>query len=600
MPRADYTVEPRTEAPPTSGSGLRHIIARVVETLPGNAELAERFELLADLLELDGADSFRLSAYRRAAARIRDSAAPVARLALEGKATQLPGIGATIAGKIVELVETGDMRALAKLRERVPPGLVDVVRVPGLGPKTARRLWEELGIVSVDDLRAAAEGERLRGVAGLGAKTEEKVLEFLRKPPRVAAPGRTLLGRALPALRAVVAEVAAHPACERISEAGSARRRVETVRDLDLIATAADPAALTSHFASLPRVADVIARGETKATVVSYEGLRFDLRVVPPACYGNLLQHFTGSKAHNVALREDAVRRKLSVSEYGVQDVQTGEVVQSASEEELYERLGYEWIPPELRENRGELEAARRRELPPLVELADVAGDLHVHTTWSDGKSTLEEMVLAARALGRRYVAICDHAKRLRGGLLERQAEEIATLNERAVGIEVLSGVEVDIRRDGSLDLDDETLAGRDWVMASIHSGFAESRSELTRRVVAALENPHVDCIGHPTGRKLNRREAYDLDLDEVFARAAATGTFLEVNCQPDRLDLIDAHARAAAEAGVKLVLSSDAHRTHELEHLELGVFQARRGWVAREQVVNTRPWAEVRRMLAG
>ena len=599
MPRADYTVEPRTEAPLTSGSGLRHIIARVVETLPGNAELAERFELLADLLELDGADSFRLSAYRRAAARIRDSAAPVARLALEGKATQLPGIGATIAGKIVELVETGDMRALAKLRERVPPGLVDVVRVPGLGPKTARRLWEELGIVSVDDLRAAAEGERLRGVAGLGAKTEEKVLEFLRKPPRAAAPGRTLLGGALPALRAVVAEVAAHPACERISEAGSARRRVETVRDLDLIATAADPGALTSHFASLPRVADVIARGETKATVVSYEGLRFDLRVVPTACYGNLLQHFTGSKAHNVALREDAVRRKLSVSEYGVQDVRTGELVQSASEEELYERLGYEWIPPELRENRGELESARRRELPCLVELADLAGDLHVHTNWSDGKSTLEEMVVAARALGRRYVAICDHAKRLRGGLLERQAEEIAALNERVEGIEVLSGVEVDIRGDGSLDLDDATLAARDWVMASIHSGFAESRADLTRRIVAALENPHVDCVGHPTGRKLNRREAYDLDLDEIFARAAATRTFLEVNSQPDRLDLIDAHARAAAEAGVKLVLSSDAHRTHELEHLELGVFQARRGWVTREQVVNTRPWAEIRRMLA-
>ncbi len=569
------------------------------ESLPRNAELADRFELLAELLELDGADAFRLSAYRRAAARIRESAAPVARLALEGKATQLPGVGGTIAAKIVELVETGDLRALTKLRDRLPAGLVDVMRVPGLGPKTARRLWEELGIVSLEDLRAAAEAERLRSLPGLGVKTEERILAALARPSarEAADTGRTLLGRVLPVLRDALAELAEHPACERVSEAGSVRRRVETVRDVDLIATASDPAALTEHFTTLPRVAEVGARGPTKATIVSYEGFRFDLRVVPPESYGNLLQHFTGSKDHNVALREDAVRRRLSISEYGVQHVESGQVFHAADEEALYEHLGYAWIPPELRENRGELEAARRRELPALVELEDVLGDLHMHTSWSDGRATLEEVVAAAQDLRRRYVAICDHAKRLRGDLLRRQAEEIAALNERVDSIQVLSGVEVDIRGDGSLDLEDDALAERDWVVASIHSGFDAPRGELTKRLLAALENPYVDCIGHPTGRKLNLRAPYDLDWDAVLARCVATGTFLEINSQPDRLDLTPAHARAAAEGGVKLVVSTDAHRLPELANLELGVFQARRAWLTRDDVVNTRPWAEIRRM---
>ena len=570
----------------------------MAETLPPNADLADRFELLADLLELDGADAFRLSAYRRAATRIRESAAPVARLALEGTATQIPGIGATIAGKIVEDVETGDLRALAKLRDRLPAGLVEVMHVQGLGPKTARRLWDELGVQSLDDLRAAAEAQRLRELSGLGPKTEERVLEALARPRARAETGRTLLGRVLRVVESAIADVRAHPQCVRASEAGSVRRRVETIRDLDIIATARDSGALTRDFAALPWVAEVAALGDTKATVVSYEGFRFDLRVVPPESYGNLLQHFTGSQDHNVALREDAVRRRLSVSEYGLKDVETGEVFQTESEEEFYARLGYAWIPPELRENRGELAAARAGTLPVLVERADIVGDLHMHTTWSDGQATLEEMVAGAVAQGHAYVAICDHAKRLRDGRLERQADEIAALNERLDGIEILSGVEVDIRADGSVDLPDEALAARDWVMASIHGGFDRPSAELTARLVAAMENPHVDCIGHPTGRKLNRRPAYELDFDRVLERARETGTFLEVNAQPDRLDLMDTHARAAAGAGVGIVVSTDAHRVHELANLDLGVCQARRGWLTKEQVVNTRPWPEVRGML--
>jgi DNA polymerase (family X) len=569
----------------------------VARGLPSNDQLADQFELLADMLELDGADAFRLTAYRRAATRIRESAVPVAQLALDGKATRLSGIGTTIQNKIIEFSETGDLSAIAKLRDKLPAGLVEVMHVPGLGPKTARKLHSELGVQSAADLRSAAENGLLAGLPGLGPKTEEKILKALSKP-KAKVERKTLLGRVLPAVERAVEELREHPAAERVSEAGSVRRRCETVRDLDIIATASDPSALTTHFAALPWVAEVVAQGSTKATVVSHDGLRFDLRVVPPESYGNLLQHFTGSKAHNVALREEAVGRKLSVSEYGVKNVETGDVFRAADEEELYAFLGYEWIPPELRENRGELVAARNGSLPRLVELRDLAGDLHSHTDWSDGRGTLEEMVLAARALGRRYLAVCDHAKRLKDGRLERQAEQIAALNERVDGLEVLSGVEVDIRADGSVDVADEALAERAWVMASVHSGFDKSRAELTRRIEAAMENPHVDCIGHPTGRKINRRDSYDIDFEALLEKAVATGTFLEINSQPDRLDLIDTHARAAADAGVRIVISTDAHRVHELDYLGLGVAQARRGWLTADRIVNARPWREVRKLM--
>ncbi|HLB04930.1 MAG TPA: DNA polymerase/3'-5' exonuclease PolX [Gaiellaceae bacterium] len=569
--------------------------------LPLNSELAERFELLADLLELDGADAFRLQAYRRAAQRIRESAVPVAQLALEQKATRLSGIGSTIEKKIAEYATTGEMQAIAKVRARIPEGLVEVMHVPGLGPKTARKLWHDLGVTSLAELRSAGESERLRTVAGLGAKTEEKVLGFLSRPRREAATDRALLGRVLPFVQSVVEELRRHPAADRVSEAGSVRRRCETVKDLDVIATASDAAALIDAFVSLEWVAGVAARGVTKATVVSGDGLSFDLRVVPPDCYGNLLQHFTGSKDHNVALREDAVRRGLSVSEYGVEVVETGEVVRHASEEELYELLGYAWIPPELRENRGELVAAREGRLPRLVELAGIQGDLHVHTTYSDGRHSLEEMLAAALEQGHRYVAICDHARRLHDGRLERQAEEIAALNERlGARLTVLSGVEVDIRADGSLDLPDAALAERDWVVASIHSGFDASREKLTARLLAAMESPHVDCIGHPTGRKIGQRLPYELDLETVLMKAVETGTFLEINAQPDRLDLSDTLARAAGEVGVRIVVSTDAHRTWELANLQLGVAQARRGWLTADLVVNTRPWPEIKEMLKG
>jgi DNA polymerase (family 10) len=565
------------------------------KTLPRNADVAEQLELLSDLLEIEGEPAFRVLAYRRAATRIRESGTPVAHLALEGKAKELQGIGATIQEKIVQIVDTGEIAALTKRRKTIPPEVVEFLHIPGLGPKTVRKIWQELGVSTLAELKEAARSQRLRTLPGLGAKLEESVLKSVGRKKKATGPPRTLLGQALPALLAVVEVLREHPAAERVSEAGSARRRKETVRDLDIIATASDPGALTEYFTSLTWVSEVTAKGATKATAVSHEGFRFDLRVVPPECYGNLLQHFTGSKAHNVALREDAVRRGLSVSEYGVTEVESGEVFTTQSEEELYERLGYQFIAPELRENAGELEAARRKELPELVEISQLRGDLHTHTHWSaDGKNTLAEMVEAARARGYAYYAITDHSHYLREGRMEAQAKEIEKVAKRVAPMRLLKGVEVNIKADGTLDVPDEVLAGRDWVVASIHTAFDR---DPTERILATMENPHVDCIGHLTGRKLSRREPMEVDIDRVVEKALETGTLLEINSQPDRLDLRDVHARVAGEAGAQVVVSSDAHQVKALDYVEFGVAQARRAWLTADQVANTRTWTQLKKL---
>ena len=565
-------------------------------TLPRNADVAEQLELLADLLEIEGQAAFRVLAYRRAAARVRETGGPVAQLALDGKAKELPGIGATIQDKIVQIVNTGEIEALSKRRKTIPPEVVDFLRIPGLGPKTVRKIWQELGVATLAELKSAARDQRLRTLPGLGAKVEENILKSVGRKKKATGPPRTLLGQALPALLAVVDVLREHPAAERVSEAGSARRRRETVRDLDIIATASDPAALTDYFTKLNWVAEVAAKGPTKATVVSHEGFRFDLRVVPPECYGNLLQHFTGSKDHNIALREDAQRRGLSVSEYGVTETESGEVFTAETEEELYERLGYAFIPPELRENGGELEAARRGELPDLVETGQLRGDLHTHSHWSaDGKNTLVEMVEAARERGYAYYAITDHSHYLREDRLEAQAKEIDRLAKRVAPLKLLKGVEVNIKADGTLDMPDELLAERDWVVASIHTAF---QREPTERVIAAMENPHVDVIGHLTGRKLSRREPMEIDIERAVEKALETGTLLEINSQPDRLDLSDVNARLAGEAGVKIVVSSDAHQLKALDYVDFGIAQARRAWLTPDQIANTRTWAQLRKLM--
>jgi DNA polymerase (family X) len=563
-----------------------------VAELPRNSDIADQIELLGDLLELEGKDTFRVVAYRRAAARVRETSGSVAQLALDGRAKELQGIGKTIEEKIVQIVELGEIQALTKKKAGVPPEVVLFMKLPGLGPKTAARIWRELGVETLDELKAAAEAERLRTLAGLGPKSEEKILAALAFQAESPETDRYLLGAGLPAVQAVVAALRELPAAVAVSEAGSVRRRKETFRDLDIIAGAVEPAELTGHFAKLSWVVDVAAQGDTKATVVSRDGLRFDLRVVPPESFGNLLQHFTGSKDHNVAMREDAVRRGLSISEYGVTNAETGDVFRSADEDAVYEYLGYQPIPPELRENGGELEAARRGELPKLVEVRDVRGDLHTHSHWSaDGKSTLEEMLEGAAARGYEYYAVTDHSHYLRGARLQEQLEEIEQLRGRFPQLRILTGVEANIRASGEVDVAEEDLALLDWVVASVHQA---PDSRPTERVLEAMQNPYVDAIGHLTGRRIGKRPPRDVDVERVIEAALETGTLLEINGQPDRLDLRDVHARAAKEAGLKLIVSSDGHEVRSQAYVELAVAQARRGWLTKTDVANTRTWKQL------
>ena len=567
----------------------------MAKALPRNAELADQLDLLADLSEILDEESFKVIAYRRAATRIRESPLPVAELALEGKAKELPGVGRTIENKVVEVVEDGEMHALTRRRGLVPSGVVDFLRLPGVGPKTAARFWTQLGITSLASLQTAAEEGRLRELPGMGARSEEKILKALEAGMGEQAEPRRLLGTALPAVRRVAEELAAHPAAIAVSEAGSIRRRRETVRDLDLIATSSDAPALIAAFCKGKWVAEVVARGDTKATVVGHDGLRFDLRVVPGECYGNVLQHFTGSKDHNIALREEAQRRGFSISEYGVTTVETGEVVTHESEDELYAYLGYATMAPELREGTHEISVARERALPELVELADLRGEMHCHSTWSaDGKNTIEEMARAAKGRGYRFMCLTDHSHYLRDGRLEAQWEEIAAVNSVVAPFRVLRGIEANIKADGTIDVSDEVLAQLDWVIASLHTSFDRSPTE---RILGAIDNPHVDCIGHLTGRRLLKRDGASVEVEQVVERAAETGTALEINSQSDRLDMRDTHARLAGEAGVRIPVTTDAHSLGALGYAELGIAQARRAWLTKEQVLNTRPWREIEKL---
>jgi DNA polymerase (family 10) len=572
------------------------------KTLPvRNGEIAEAFEELASLYELDGAVVYRVVAYRNAAKAIREAGVSVAELAKQGRAAELAGVGKTIAEKIDALLETGSIPSADKLKTRIPSGLVEVTRIPGLGPKRAKLLHEELGISSIEELRAAAEDGRLKDVKGFGKKAEENVITAFAAGADGRPKARMLLSKALPVAEELVEALRAHPAALRVELGGSARRLADTVKDIDIVAASSDPAALSAAFSELPAVDSVSTPGEAGAKAVTHSGLPVDLRIVPEEAFGNLLQHFTGSGKHNEALRTEAVRRGLHVSEYGVSDDETGRSEAFATEEEVYERLGMQYIPPELRENRGELEAAHERRLPKLIEQVDIRGDLHMHTTLSDGHASVEEMAEAARELGYEYIAITDHSAThgfgndVQPDALLRRVEEIRALPD--LGIQVLAGTETNVMPDGSLDYADELLEQLDWVIASLHTSFRQSEKEQTGRMLRAMEHPLVDLIGHPTGRLLERREAYALDLDSVIAKAVETGTFLEINANPDRRDLNDVYARAAAEAGVMLLVDSDAHWPRTLKNMRYGIATARRAWLTAEQVGNTRPWPELARM---
>ena len=571
-----------------------------------NAEIAAALDELGVLYELDGAVKYRVLAYGTAAKAIRESPVSVADLAAAGRATEVPGVGKTLAEKIDALIETGEIPAAVKLKAKYPPSLIEVTRVQGLGAKTARRLFEELGVATLDDLRKAAEEQRIRELKGLGEKVEENVLAGLE---RLGEPGegsgRVLLSMAGPIAEELARTLREHPAAVRVEVAGSVRRWADTCKDIDLIATAEEPQALAEHLLASPLVAAAGKPGPNGVRAQTQNGISVDLRIVAPEAFGNLLQHFTGSQAHNVQLREDAVARGLSVSEHGITEVESGEVELCASEEAVYERLGYAYIEPELREGRGELKAAREGELPDLVSLDDIRGDLHSHTTLSDGRNTLGEMAEAGRDRGYAYMAITDHSASHGFGdhvtaerLWERIAEVEAWNEGGKRGFRLLAGSEVNIGLDGGLDYPDDLLDALDWVVASIHTSFAISEKEMTARVLAAIENPHVDCIGHLTGRLLGRREPYGIDVEAVVEAAARTGTMLEINGNPNRRDLSEHHARLAAEAGATIVLNTDAHGVETLNNMAYAVATARRAWLTAGDVANTKGWREFKRLI--
>jgi DNA polymerase (family X) len=568
-----------------------------------NAQIAAAFEELADLYELDGAVQYRVVAYRNAARTVRDTSVSVANLARNGRITELPNIGKTLEEKVLALDETGDIPTLVKLRAKIPVGLISVMRLPGFGPKRAKRLYDELGVDSLDALRAAVEDGRLRGLRGFGAKAEENLRKVLAEHNEDGPAPRVVLSRALAAAEEILAALRAHPAADRVEAAGSLRRWADSVKDIDIIATSSDPVALAGALADLEIIETVHQTGVAGARVSTHAGMKVDLKVVEPDQFGNVLQHFTGAKAHNVALRESAVRRGLHVSEYGILDDATGETLRCATEEEVYEALGLPWIPPELREGRGELEAAALGKLPDLIELGDLRGDLHSHTTTSDGTQTAEEMVAAAIERELEYLAITDHSATHGFGdhvtedHLRRRIEEIRELNERTEGFDVLIGTETNILPDGSPDYSDEVLAELDWVVASVHTSFNMTRANMTARMVAAVEHPLVDALGHPTGRKIEKRPPYDVDLERVIEAAAAAGTMIEINSSPARRDLDDVHARAAAEAGVRILVDSDAHSIDELDLRRFGIATARRAWLTADQVANTRTWKQLQKL---
>ena len=563
-----------------------------------NAEIAAALRELGILYELDGADRFRVQAYREAARTVAESPVSIEQLAEEGRLTELPAIGKTLAEKIETLIETGSIPSADKLKAKFPATLVEVTRVPGLGAKTAKRIYDELGVENLAQLKEAAEQGRIAGLRGLGAKTEENILSSLEGVTEDGIGERLLLSNVLPVAQEISADLLGLGVANRIEIAGSARRWTETCKDLDLIATTDDPAALSEALATHGLSAETRRGGDAAASVLTHAGLKVDLRIGTEETFGNLLQHFTGSAAHNVQLRERALARGFSVSENGIAVVEGKKVHKFADEAGVYELLGLPYIEPELREGRGEIEAGDTGELPDLVTVDDIRGDLHCHTTLSDGRNSLDEMAEAARARGYAYLAITDHSASHGFGndvsarKLARRIDEIRAWNESAPrGFRLLAGSEVNIGVDGSLDYPDQLLAELDWVVGSVHTSFNISEQAMTERVIAAMEHPYVDCIGHLTGRLLLRREPYAVDIERIAEAAARTGTMMEINGNPNRRDLNEGHVKLAAEAGVRIVCNTDAHGTETLANIRYSVATARRAWLSAKQIANTRPW---------
>ncbi|MCL4316261.1 MAG: DNA polymerase/3'-5' exonuclease PolX [Gammaproteobacteria bacterium] len=567
-----------------------------------NADVAAVFEEIADLLEIENANPFRVRAYRTAARVIGDLNREVSDLLAQGAdLTELPGIGADLAGKIQEIVSSGASAMLVKLRKHTPPALIELLKLPGLGPKKVKVLYQELDIHSLDQLARAARDGRIRNVHGFGAKTEAKILEAIAA--QAGSTGRFKLAAAAQYAERLVAYLKAAPGVGRVIVAGSYRRCKETVGDLDILVTASRSSPVMERFVSYDEVADILAQGETRATILLRSKLQVDVRVVAEESYGAALHYFTGSKSHNIAVRKMGQEMGLKINEYGV--FRGRQRIAGETEESVYGAVGLPYIEPELRENRGELEAARGRRLPKLVNLSDLRGDLHAHTKATDGHNSLREMAEAAKARGLEYLAITEHSRRLTvaHGLtpqrLLAQMDEIDRLNAELKGIILLKGIEVDILEDGALDLPDDLLGRLDLVVAAVHSRFELSREKQTARILKAMDHAHFSILAHPSGRLIEQREPYDVDMTRLIRHARERGCFLEVNAQPDRLDLLDIYIQMAKEEGVLLAVNSDAHSAHQFDYLSFGVGQARRGWLEKNDVLNTRPLKELRALLA-
>src|SRR3990172_1326567 len=557
-----------------------------------NTAIARVFYDIADLLELKGENAFKVRAYQKAARAIELWPRELETMVQEGEDLgQIPGVGEAIARKITDLVATGHVELYDKLLQEFPEGIVKMLDIPGIGPKTAMRLSSELGIKSVDELERAINDGSVAALPRMGEKTAENILSQIqalrRKDQRIP------IGEALPLVEEIMAALRPVPGLRNLTPAGSLRRFRDTIGDIDIMGTADNPEAVIDAFAGLPLVKQVLGKGPTKAAVIVGGGMQVDLRLVDHDSFGSLLQHFTGSKQHNVALRDKFSRRGLKLSEYGITDMSTGVLEKFTTEEDFYRRLGLQYIPPELREAQGEIEGAESGTIPRLVEIGDMKGDFHVHSNWSDGRHSVEEMAEAARALGYQYLAITDHsqwlgiARGLSAERLGRQKSEIKELNRRRE-FRVFTGVEVDIRSDGRLDLPDEALAGVEVVVASVHSGMGQPGDQITRRVIQAMENPHVDIIAHPTGRLLGSREPYAIDMEAIFQAALRTGAALEINAMPQRLDLKDIHAFRARELGVRMAVATDAHRVEHLGLMRYGVGVARRAWCEAGHLLNS------------
>ena len=570
-----------------------------------NEQLAQVFERIAALLQIKGEQGYRVRAYQRAAESIRSAGQPVEDLWRAGKLQQIPGVGEAIAAKIDELLRTGQLEYYRRLTEEVPESLLDLLQVSDVGPKKAARFWRELGVTSLEDLERAARAGKLRELPGMGAKSEQKILQGIEALRRRRT-GRISIGQALPRAEELLQQLRELPGVLRAEPAGSLRRWRETIGDLDLLVASEEPQQVMEAFRRLPLVAQVRASGETKTSVVLRDGLQVQLWVHPPQAFGSAWQYATGSQAHNIRLRELALSKGLSLSEHGLRDEQ-GVTTPCATEQEVYQYLGLPWIVPELREDRGEIRAALEGRLPKLVELADLRGELHAHSDWSDGRATLEEMVQAALEAGFEYLAITDHSRSLgvaNGLSLERlraQREEIrrlqAQVGERLL---LLHGAEVEVLADGSLDYPDEVLAELDIVFASVHSSLRQPRERITERYLRAVNNPHVDVIGHLSGRLIGKRDPADLDVERVLQAAAQAGVALEINCDPLRLDLKDIHARRAMELGCLMAICTDAHHPEQFAIRRFGVGTARRGWVEAKRVINCWPRARLLAWLKG